>query len=233
MDDFPFVIGRIQLTQDEVWSIDLPVAFKQRFEDQQLVLWRPGLTIYLSAWNNDGDQSNQERLEIFQDQIDSKAFDKKESSDGSYLRFSYRLDEEAEDVRVPAFYAFIFEPRGHIALSIYFDDEDILPTVENIFQSISDEKPVLENPGILSLNAFVTNAVMEPGENLAILYRDTPDAEDDSGWQFFTGSETQEYVDDAENLSLYPLALVAERYPKIIPHLESKPGTELIYDKLK
>lgn len=53
--DYPVVSGDYQLT--ETWSVSLPLKFNRRIEDGSLILWRPGLTIYFTAWNNDHQES--------------------------------------------------------------------------------------------------------------------------------------------------------------------------------
>ena len=43
---FPIVEGRYQMTGE--WSIALPGQFNRRIENQDLVIWRPGFTIWLA-----------------------------------------------------------------------------------------------------------------------------------------------------------------------------------------
>jgi hypothetical protein len=47
---FPLVSGDYALTEE--WAIHLPEKFARRVEEGNLVLWRPGLTIWLAAWGN-------------------------------------------------------------------------------------------------------------------------------------------------------------------------------------
>jgi hypothetical protein len=225
-EQFPFVIGRIALTEDQRWSIDLPRAFRLRFEDGQMVIWRPGFTIVLTVWNNDKGETKEHRLALFKQAASPDGFDRDEEQDGAFLRYSYRLDEPSDDDRVPAFYGFVFGDDGHVQSSIYFDREADLELAERLLRSIKDAPPTLGNPAVLSQMCFATDAVMEDGAELGVIYRDEPSSPHDSGWQFFTGRESQAYVDDPRNTKLYPVALVAEKHPQVIPHLDALPGSE-------
>ena len=59
------------------------------------------------------------------------------------------------------------------------------------------------------------------------MYREEPDNNIDSGWSFFSGTESQEYLDDSANTSLYDVNTVANYDPAIIPYLDSAVGTQL------
>lgn len=80
--NYPVVEGRYRMT--EVWSIDLPGPFNRRIEEECLVLWRPGLTIWTIVWGNDGGfGSAGHQLEIIKDEVSPEAFDLEvESSPG-------------------------------------------------------------------------------------------------------------------------------------------------------
>jgi hypothetical protein len=59
------------------------------------------------------------------------------------------------------------------------------------------------------------------------MYRDEPDFEHDSGWRFLSGTETQEYVNNAANWTIYDVNTIANYDPSIIDYLGSPVGTEL------
>lgn len=48
---------------------------------------------------------------------------------------------------------------------------------------------------------FVTHRILEDGEKPRYVYRESPDRDDDSGWRFLAGDESDEYMDDASNSS--------------------------------
>jgi hypothetical protein len=74
---------------------------------------------------------------------------------------------------------------------------------------------------------IATDKVTVEGEPVVVMYRGEPLNDIDSGWQFYSGSETQEYLDDAANSSIYDVNTIANYDPAIIPYLKFPVGTEL------
>ncbi len=77
------------------------------------------------------------------------------------------------------------------------------------------------------LGCIATDKITVDGMKVGHMFRDEPDNDRDSGWQFFSGTETDEYVDDEENLSIYAVNTIANYDPAIIPYLDMPIGTEL------
>ena len=96
--------------------------FARRVEDGQLVLWRPGLTIWLAAWGNDNNETQTERLAWIKDEASPARFDVSELVGSEVTRFCYRLREENEDGPVESLSAYVIADDGHLQLSVYFDD---------------------------------------------------------------------------------------------------------------
>ena len=69
--------------------------------------------------------------------------------------------------------------------------------------------------------AFATNRVTEEGRPVLFMYRESPDHPRDSGWRFFSGDESQEYVDDPDNSGIVALSAIVEADPSIVPYLET------------
>ena len=74
---------------------------------------------------------------------------------------------------------------------------------------------------------FATDHITVEGSPVGYMYREDPDNDVDSGWRFFSGRESQEYVDDASNTSFYDVNTIANYDPAIIPYLGSPEGTQL------
>ena len=103
--------------------LHLPEPFARRIEDGSLVLWRPGLTVWLAAWGNDDGQSQSERLARAKCRASPDRYAERESTSGGVTRFSYRLREEDEDDgRVESINSFTFADDGDLHLAVYFDD---------------------------------------------------------------------------------------------------------------
>lgn len=78
---------------------------------------------------------------------------------------------------------------------------------------------------------FVTNNILYQGEKVGYLYREDPDADDDSGWRMNTGTETDEYMDNADNISYVSLGAVLREDASIVHFLEREPGSAFARDE--
>ncbi len=74
---------------------------------------------------------------------------------------------------------------------------------------------------------FATDKITVEGLKVGYMYREEPDDESDSGWRFFSGTETQDYVDNPENTMYYDVNTIANYDRTIIPYLDSPFGSEL------
>ena len=74
---------------------------------------------------------------------------------------------------------------------------------------------------------IATDKITVEGMQVGYMFRDDPNNDMDSGWQFFSGTETDEYVDDEDNLAIYAVNTIANYDPAIIPYLNLPIGTEL------
>lgn len=75
--------------------------------------------------------------------------------------------------------------------------------------------------------AFVTDMIAVEGKRVDYMARQQTDREGDSGWIFYSGGETQEYMNDSNNISLFGVNEVANYDPEIIRFLTYPPGTEI------
>lgn len=74
---------------------------------------------------------------------------------------------------------------------------------------------------------IATDKITVDGEPVEFMYRETPQFDHDSGWRFLSGTETQEYADDADNWAIYDVNTIANYDASIIDYLDSPIGTEL------
>lgn len=81
-----------------------------------------------------------------------------------------------------------------------------------------------------NIGCIATDKITVDGLPVLYMYREERIEDADSGWRFFSGTETQEYVDDAENSGIYKLNTIANYDADIIPYLEYPIGTELERD---
>jgi hypothetical protein len=117
---FPLVEGHYDLT--EAWSIQLSEPFARRIEDGSLVLWRPGVTLWLAAWGNDHGETQATRLARTKKTASKKRRDPQEVVAGNLTRFSYRLLDDSDEGPVESLHAFVFSDEGQLDLVVYLDD---------------------------------------------------------------------------------------------------------------
>ena len=72
---------------------------------------------------------------------------------------------------------------------------------------------------------FATDMITVHGRKVGYMYRESPENDSDSGWRFFSGDETQEYVDNPANLELYDVNTIANYDPEVIPYLQEPVGS--------
>jgi len=74
---------------------------------------------------------------------------------------------------------------------------------------------------------LATDKITVEGDEIGFMYREEPDFDSDSGWRFLSGSESQEYADNANNWAIYEVNTIVNCDPTIIKYLEMPVGTEL------
>lgn len=132
---FPIVEGEHALTSS--WSLTLPSPFARRIEDDSLVLWRPGLTLCIAAFNNDHREPQAARLAAMKDTMSPDATSVREDTAGGVTRLTYRLVEDGQK----SVSAIVIGATGHLHASIYFDDEADAATALRIAASIAARTP--------------------------------------------------------------------------------------------
>lgn len=114
--------GFFELTED--WGVTLAEPLARRIEDDAMVLWRPGFTVYVVAWGEgEGQRTRKQRLKDLKREADPDARVVREKDDGEVIRFAYRLSEEMPDGRIESLTAFAVTDYGHLQLGIHFDDK--------------------------------------------------------------------------------------------------------------
>lgn len=79
-----------------------------------------------------------------------------------------------------------------------------------------------------SMGCIATDKITVDGIKVGYMYREEPvDQYPDTGWRFFAGNETQEYIDDVRNSSIYKVNTIANYDSAIIPYLDLPFGVAL------
>ncbi len=85
-------------------------------------------------------------------------------------------------------------------------------------------KPLVNGMGACMATDRITVDAMPVG----YMYREVADNAQDSGWRFFEGSESPDYLVEAINHEIYSVNTIANYDPAIIPYLDSPTGTALV-----
>ena len=85
----------------------------------------------------------------------------------------------------------------------------------------SEIKPIAKGHG----GCFATDMITVEGRKVGYMYREKPDFPEDSGWRFFSGEESQDYLEDASHTQIYDVNTIANYDPAIISHLEAPIGS--------
>ena len=74
-------------------------------------------------------------------------------------------------------------------------------------------------------SCLATDRITVDGKPVGYMYREEGDSDQDSGWRFFAGDESDEYANDPENLGLFDVNTIANYDPAIIPLLSAPTGS--------
>jgi hypothetical protein len=78
---------------------------------------------------------------------------------------------------------------------------------------------------------IATDLITVEGRRVGYMYREQPDRDLDSGWRFFAGTESQEYVDDPNNMTIYDVNTIANYDLEIVPLLDAPYGAAFERDE--
>lgn len=68
---------------------------------------------------------------------------------------------------------------------------------------------------------FATDRIMVDGCEIGYMYRELTSRPEDTGWRFFAGDETKQYIDDLSYTGVYAVNTVANYDPSILQHLDT------------
>ena len=73
--------------------------------------------------------------------------------------------------------------------------------------------------------ALASKQLVKDRMTVRFMYRETPDNVYDSGWRFFSGFESDEYVNNPNNIGIYDISTIIEIDPDIVPFLDMPAGS--------
>lgn len=82
-------------------------------------------------------------------------------------------------------------------------------------------KPLVEGHSA----CFASDLITVEGMKVGYMYRDEPETEIDSGWRFLSGFESEEFINDPNNLAMHELNTIANYDRDILPFLSAPLGS--------
>lgn len=131
--DYPVNSGVTALSPQ--WSVTLPTPMNRRLDDGSLVLWRPGLTVWLSLWNLRSGEGPADCIERLSAQAPPQRFDVRRWRHREIQFVAYRVPEPDGPAAVPPLYGFAAAPAGYLQAAVYFDAEGLLTEAGTILAS--------------------------------------------------------------------------------------------------
>ncbi|MCY0964686.1 DUF2185 domain-containing protein [Parathalassolituus penaei] len=74
-------------------------------------------------------------------------------------------------------------------------------------------------------SCFATDMITVDGLPVRFMFREEPDNESDSGWRFMSGYESEDYMDQPDNMAIYDVNTIANYDPTIVPMLAAPVGS--------
>jgi hypothetical protein len=96
------------------------------------------------------------------------------------------------------------------------------------FRLAADQiRPIAEGHG----GCLASDMITVDGRKVGFAYREASDFDEDSGWRFTSGLESQKYTDDPSNWNVYDVNTIANYDPEIIPLLDAPEGSAFEREK--
>ncbi len=70
-------------------------------------------------------------------------------------------------------------------------------------------------------SCMATDRITVEGASVGYMYREAPSQDGDSGWCFFSGDESQDYLAKPDNIAIFDANTIANYDEKIIPYLNT------------
>lgn len=139
-EDFPLVSGVYQMTK--TWAIDLEdKQYRRRFEDGTLVIWRPGITMWINVYGYPPNEPINIFIEQTRNRKDLPPGAKViTSSEENYFAYFFK-EVESGETRY-SLQTFTFGPDGHILMAIYFDHENDLDLAKKLMYGLKFTGPI-------------------------------------------------------------------------------------------
>lgn len=93
---------------------------------------------------------------------------------------------------------------------------------------VGDEKrqQLLRRVRLRSCYGMVSRRIVDDGEPIRFADREKPTGPEDSGWSFYSGTESQVYLEDPRNCILVGISTVLEKFANLAPVMDAPVGSK-------
>lgn len=118
-----------------------------------------------------------------------------------------------------------FENRWGDGIFEIIRDFDAAGSLVRIRIDLGNEKrlTLMRRIWMRSLGALVTKKILEHGEPIRFAERTDPNNPRDSGWLFTSGTEDDEYMDDADNIAVVPIGWILQKKDPTLEEILNEP----------
>jgi hypothetical protein len=74
---------------------------------------------------------------------------------------------------------------------------------------------------------YASDMITINGHKVGYMHREPREDDDDSGWRFYSGLETEEYVENEHHFMMFDVNYIVNIDPAIVPYLKMPKGTEM------
>jgi len=129
----PVVAGTVLVPQ--CWRFDISGRMFRRIDGGSLVLWRPGLTIWMDVYTANN-QSIEERVNGILSIKSEKAADLQRRDEEDMVKLRYSLTETVADKELHGVYLFGFTAEEELHLAVYYTSEADRREIEKIWETL-------------------------------------------------------------------------------------------------
>jgi hypothetical protein len=152
-NEYPSVKGTFRM--NTVWSVDLPAEFNGRFEAGDLVIWKPGLTLWIEAKGRERGELKYERYKRFKKENSKNKRNERIEEDVRQTLDTYEFkvrDETREIKEYFAIYAFKINEFSFVQIWAYADSGKDKIMAYSIIRSIKIDTSVVTSYDLLKMN---------------------------------------------------------------------------------
>lgn len=124
-----------------------------------------------------------------------------------------------------------FDDKKVFDASIDKIDVDLIPNQKNIEEFLEHKsfyEPSIIRRDLMDKLCVVSKKVTRDGWKVGYMLRDNLRDEQDSGWQFFAGDESDEYINDVNNVELCIVGSIIGIDPILMNYIDSPVGTSFV-----